>query len=209
MRSIRRLYFYLVTLISLEVVIWGLINLLRTIVAGNSLLPAADSLAQALALILRGVPIFALHWLWAQRAAARDEEERSATLRAVFLYGTLLATLVPVVLDVLALINRLLISGARLETTRALLGGAQTWQDNLIAIVLNGVAAAYFFNVLRSNWQSLSDHENFSDVRRLYRYIWVLFGLLMTVFGVQQVLTFLFYIPSAVIGEQGRELLVN
>ncbi len=209
MRSIRRLYFYLVALISLEVVIWGLINLLRTVVARNSLFPTADTLAQALALILMGVPIFALHWLWAQRAAARDEEEHSATLRAVFLYGTLLATLVPAVLDVLALINRLLISGARLEATRALLGGAQTWQDNLIAMVFNGIAAAYFFNVLRSNWQSLKQHENFGDVRRLYRYIWVVYGLLMTVFGVQQVLSFLFYTPSAIIGESGRELLVN
>jgi hypothetical protein len=40
MRTIRRLYFYLVTLISLEVVIWGLVNLLRTTV---DLLPGTGS----------------------------------------------------------------------------------------------------------------------------------------------------------------------
>jgi hypothetical protein len=209
MRSIRRLYFYLVAFISLEVVIWGLINLLRTIFAGKTLFPGADTLAQALALILVGVPLFAFHWLWAQRAAFRDEEEHAATLRAVFLYAALLATLIPVVQNTLALFDRLLISGAQLEVSRSILGSTQTWQDNLIAIVLNGIAAAYFFNVLRMDWRSLKERENFADVRRLYRYIWVLYGLLMTVFGVQQVLSFLFYTPSAIIGESGREVLVN
>ncbi len=209
MRSIRRLYFYLVALISLEVVIWGLINLLRTIFAGKSLFPGADTLAQALALILVGVPIFALHWLWAQHAAAGDEEERAATLRAIFLYSALLAMLIPLVQNVLALFDRLLISSTGLEQSRAILGATQSWQDNLIAIVLNGVAAIYFFTVLRTNWGSLKEPENFADVRRLYRYIWMLYGLLMTLFGVQQVLSFLFYSPSAIIGESGREVLIN
>ena len=165
MHTIRRLYFYLVALISLEVVIWGLINLLRTIFAGKSIFPGADTLAQALALILVGVPIFALHWLWAQHAAAGDEEERAATLRAIFLYSALLATLIPLVQNVLALLDRLLISLAGLESFRAMLGGSQSWQDNLIAIVLNGIAAIYFFTILRANWQSLKEPENFGDVR--------------------------------------------
>src|SRR5258706_8049563 len=209
MRSIRRLYFYLVALISLEVVIWGLINLLRTISARNSLFPGVDTLAQALALILVGLPIFILHWLWSQRAADCDEEERSATLRALFIYSALLATLIPLVQNVLAFLDRLLISSAGLEPSRAMLGGSQSWQDNLIAIVLNGIAAAYFFTVLRVNWQSLKERENFGGVRRLYRYLWVLYGLLMTVSGVHEVLSFLFYAPSALIGETGREVLIN
>ncbi|HET9914609.1 MAG TPA: DUF5671 domain-containing protein, partial [Anaerolineales bacterium] len=51
--------------------------------------------------------------------------------------------------------------------------------------------------------------ESFADVRRLYRYIWMLYGLLMTVFGAQQILRFLFYIPGNVLGELGREVVVN
>src|SRR5258705_13961668 len=112
MRSIRRLYFYLVALISLEVVIWGLINLLSTIFAENSLFPGADTIAQALALLLVGMPIFVFHWLLAQRLAAGDEEERSAIIRALFLYTVLLLTLIPVVQNILALFDRLLISSA-------------------------------------------------------------------------------------------------
>jgi hypothetical protein len=33
MKTVRRLYFYAVSLISIEVVLWGLINLLRSIVS--------------------------------------------------------------------------------------------------------------------------------------------------------------------------------
>ena len=58
--------------------LWGLVGLLRSIV-DDTVSGGADALAQALALILVGVPIFLIHWLWAQRASARDEEEKTAS----------------------------------------------------------------------------------------------------------------------------------
>jgi len=209
MRSIRRLYFYLVALISLEVVLWGLINLLRTTLSSGLTFPGADTLAQSLALILVGAPIFAAHWLWAQRVSAKDPEEHSASLRAVFLYAVLLITLIPVVQNVLALINRTLVVTAGIESSRAFIGGAQSWIDNLIAIVFNLIAAAYFYQIVRADWASLTEKENFSDLRRLYRFIWVLYALLMTIFGAQQILRFLFYLSSSVLGEPGREMFIN
>jgi len=208
MKSIRRLYFYLVAFISIEVVTWGLVGLLRSIV-DDSVSGGGDALAQALALILVGLPIFLIHWLWAQRASAREEEEKTASLRAVFLYAILLATLIPVVQNVLAFINRSFIGMAHIDRYRALIGGSQTLSDNLIAIGMNLIVAAYFWNILRREWQTIPDTENFSDVRRLYRYIWMLYGLLMAVFGAQQILRFLFYIPGDVLGEMGRETVVN
>ena len=153
MKSIRRLYFYLVAFISIEVVLWGLVGLLRSmlddVVSGN-----ADDLAQALALILVGVPIFLVHWLWAQRASAREEEEKTASLRAVFLYGILLATLIPVVQNLLAFIDRSFIGAAKLEYYRAYVGGSQTLTDNVIAIAMNLLVAAYFWNVLSNEWKT-------------------------------------------------------
>jgi hypothetical protein len=74
---------------------------------------------------------------------------------------------------------------------------------------MNLVVAAYFWSVLRNEWTTLPDKENFSEVRRLYRYIWMLYGLLMTVIGVQQILRFIFYIPGDVLGSLRREVLVN
>jgi hypothetical protein len=209
MKSIRRLYFYLVAFISIEVVLWGLVGLLRS-VANDTISGGADALAQALALVLVGVPIFLIHWLWAQRVAAQDEEEKTATLRAVFFYAILLATLIPVVQNLLSFIDRLFIQSAGLEVSRAFsLFREQTPADNLIAIVMNGIVAAYFWNILRGEWGTLPDRENFTEVRRLYRYLWMLYGLLMTVFGAQQVLRFLFYAPGDILGELGREVVVN
>ena len=209
MKSIRRLYFYLVAFISIEVVLWGLVGLLRSI-AEDTISGSADALAQALALILVGVPIFLIHWLWAQRASWRDDEEKSATIRAVFFYAILLATLIPVVQNLLSFIDRALVQGAGLGVGRAfIVFREQTLADNLIAIVMNGIVAAYFWNILRDEWATLPDKENFTEVRRLYRYIWMLYGLLMTVFGAQQVLRFLLYVPGDVLGELGREVVVN
>ncbi len=208
MKSIRRLYFYLVAFISIEIVVWGLVGLIRSIV-DRTVSGGADALAQALALILVGVPIFLIHWLWAQRVSAQAEEEKTASLRAIFLYAILFGTLIPVVQNLLAFIDRSFIAAARIDSYRALVGGAQTLADNLIAILMNGIVAAYFWNVLRGEWLTLPATENFSDVRRLYRYLWMLYGLLMTVFGAQQILNFLFYIPGNVLGELGREVVVN
>jgi hypothetical protein len=209
MKSIRRLYFYLVAFISLEVVAWGLIRLLRSVV-GRTISGGAEMLAQALALILVGVPIFLMHWLWGQRASAQEEEEKNASLRAVYLYAILLATLIPVVQNILAFIDRWLVELAGLGVESAFSAFRdQSLADNLIAIVINLLLAAYFWNVLRNDWATLAERKNFSDVRRLYRYIWMLYGLLMTVFGVQQILGFLIYIPGDILGQLARGTLVN
>jgi len=209
MKSIRRLYFYLVAFISIEVVVWGLVGLLRSII-DKTVSGGADALAQALALILVGVPIFLIHWLWAQRVSAKDEEEKSATLRVAFLYAILLATLIPVVQNLLSFIDRSLVEVSGLGVERAFSSfREQTLADNLIAIIMNVIVASYFWGILGNDWATLTDKENFSEVRRLYRYIWMLYGLLMTVFGAQQILRFLFYIPGDVLGEMGREVVVN
>ncbi|MFN3492284.1 MAG: DUF5671 domain-containing protein, partial [Anaerolineales bacterium] len=70
MKTIRRLYFYAVAFISIEVVLWGIIGLLRSIFNNNEITSGATSLAQALSLILVGAPIFLVHWLWAQNVSA-------------------------------------------------------------------------------------------------------------------------------------------
>ncbi len=209
MKTVRRLYFYTVAFISLEVVLWGLISLLRSILNPKVVTNSAQTLAQALALILVGVPIFLVHWLWAQRASVREEEEKTTSVRAIFLYAALTATLVPVVQNGLALLDRLFLGAAKLRVEHAMIGGNQTLSDNLIAITMNLLIAAYFWNVLQNEWRSLPDENSFKDVRRLYRYLWLLYSLLMVVFGIQQILRYIFYIPTQTIGVISRESLVN
>lgn len=210
MKTIRRLYFYAVAAVSVEVVLWGLVGLLRSIFGSQRWVGAgAGDLASALALILVGIPIFAVHWLWAQKAAAREEEERAAGVRAVFLYGILLGALIPVAQNLAALINRLLLSFAQISANRALVGGEQNILDNAIAVVVNLAIAAYFWNVLRADWTALSERENFSETRRLYRFVWLIYSLALTVYGVQQIIVYIFSLSTNTLNSGGRETLIN
>ncbi len=198
MRTVRRLYFYAVALISLEIVLWGLVGLARSILSSLQVFQAgAFQLAQALALILVGVPVFGFHWLMAERFARREADERASGIRAAFLYGVLLGTLIPVVQNILALVNRPVLIGMRLSSSRAFVGGQQIWSDNLIAILMNLIVAAYFFTVLRADWKVVEPRENFVHLRRIYRWIWVLYGLGLTVSGLDQILRFLLYLGTS------------
>jgi hypothetical protein len=208
MKTIRRLYFYAVAIISMEVVVWGIISLLRSIFSANKITNAASTLAGALALIFVGVPIFLIHWLWAQRVSAKDDEEKTAGVRAIFFYGILLGTLIPAVQNLLALIDRTFLTTANLYVSRSIVGGSQTWTDNLIAIVINLLIAAYFGNTLKAEWRTLP--ETFAEIRRLYRFIWMLYGLLMVIYGAQQALDYAFTLSAQnVLGAVGRETVVN
>lgn len=201
MRTIRRIYFYVVALISLEVVLWGMISLARSFICpGDLLCGGSDSaLALGLALVMVGVPFFAFHWLMAQRFTRQEMDERASGIRAAFLYGVLLGTLIPVVQNILALVNRPVLTSLRMESSRALIGSTQTWSDNLIAIVMNLLVAAYFLYILRNDWKVIQPREAFANLRRIYRWFWALYGLALTVIGLEQLLRFLLFIDTGLL----------
>jgi hypothetical protein len=210
MRTIRRLYFYAVAFVSLEVVLWGLIGLARSaFVPSNVVTSSADRLAQALALILVGVPVFGFHWWWAQRDAVRSAEERASGVRAVFLYGALLGTLIPIVQNFLALANRTILGTAHMNERMAFIGGTQTWSDNLIAMLMNALVAAYFVYIVRGDWKEILQKETITFVRRIHRYVWMLYGLVMVVAGAQQTLRFVLDLVPGPFGTLMRTALVN
>jgi len=192
MRTIRRLYFYLIALISVETVIWGSIYLARTMVKTGVIISQTSDMAGGFSLVLVGLPIFLLHWWLAQRDAAGDGEERSARIRAIFLYAVRLSTLVAIVQSELSIINRLVLQMVQLSPSDAWFGGADTLADNLIIIIINAVVLVYFETILRQDWKLGQSGPAFSETRRLFRYIWMLFTLTMTVGGVQQIFFALF-----------------
>jgi hypothetical protein len=97
--------------------------------------------------------------------------------------------------------------------SQALIGGNQSASDDLIAIFVNCVAAGYFIFILRNDWevfyqaqtleqpsftqgtpvdlQASLQNEAYPEVRRFYRYLWLLYSLALVVAGVQQVLRFI------------------
>jgi hypothetical protein len=199
MQTIRRLYVYLVAFISLEVVLWSVIGLVRYVLGSGGFGQDTNRLSISLALLLVSAPVFGLHWWLAQRSAAGDIQERSDRLRAIFIFGTLLATLIPAVQNALAALSRLFLQAFSVEPFRAMFGGIQTLPDNLVAILINLLAAGYFYWVVRSDGRLLVEADAsqeyasqyadaWLDTRRWYRYIWLLYGLAMVVFGLQQTL---------------------
>ena len=205
MPVLRRLYFYAVTFIALEVVLWGVIGLLR-----HGLVPplgaGGDVLARGLALTLVGTPVFAFHWYWVQRLATAAEE-RASGLRALFLYGALFATLVPVAQNTLALVRRMVFLGLGLTVTPTFGEGGVS--DQGVAIAVNLVASAYFARVLRDEWASLAERSSLTEIRRLYRLLWLLYSLVLVVFGVQQLLRFVLHMPGPGSGIADRYWLGN
>lgn len=178
MQTIRRLYQYLISLVSLLTMIWAGILLLRSLVGGGQIGSRSTSLAAGLAFILVSGPVFLGHWLWAQREAATDEDARQSGVRAVFLFLILTALLLPVLHNSLALLGRLLhrlLTPGRMVTV---IGGDQTLGDNLIAIGVNLAWAAYFVP-----WVRRVEGEQAPLARRLYRYFWSLYGLVLLLFG--------------------------
>lgn len=188
MQTIRRLYFYTVAFISLETVLWGAIGLLRSFISGENIGGDVICLAQALSLLLVGVPVFVLHWWFAQRSVVKNLEERSNAIRAVFLYATLLATMLPITQNILAILDRSLAVAFDVNIERLMLGADQSLSDNLVAIMINGLAASYFVFILRADWRVPPIGRAYQVSRRFSRLIWVLYGAILSVLGLQQIL---------------------
>lgn len=164
MRTLRRIYFYLVSALSLAVVIWGGTQLLH-LLAGRLAQP--DALASGLALTLVGAAVFALHWQACERYARQSLEDRNSWERAIFLYGMLAVTLLPVVFAVIATF------------------GEQS--GDLWSVPLNLLAAAFLYAVLRADWQQPAP-ERLIEVRRLAYYLWEFIGLGMLLTGAYRLL---------------------
>jgi len=199
MRTVRRLYFYAVSLVSLEVVLWGLIGLVRSTITPVIVGGTPSRLAQSLSLILVGVPVFWIHWFVAQRNAREDMDEHASGVRAMFLYATLLAVLVPIIQNLLTLVNQIILRLFNMSPYLTMFSRGQAWSDNLVALLMNGLVALYFLGVLRLDWKSVTPSDALRTMRRVYRTIWVLYALVLVVAGVQQILRFVLYFPTEIL----------
>ena len=204
MKTVRRLYFYAVSLISLEVVLWGLIGLIRSIVNPNIVGSGASRLAQALSLILVGVPVFLIHWSTAQRNARENMEEQSSGIRAFFLYASLAFTFFPIVQNGFRLVNQIILIILKMPPQLTMLNRGQNWSDNLVAILMNGLISYYFLRIVRMDWKSVNPDDELSNKRRIYRYAWVIYALAMVVAGIQQILQYILtpYQSTAIISNK-------
>lgn len=174
MKAVRRTYTYLVCAVSLQAIVWAAITLLR-----NLLVPferaSLVSTAQQIAIIVIGLPVFLGHWLWVERLARREADERGALLRRLYLYGSMAGFLAPAANNVLALIKALVDL-----TLRAAPGARpQILVRSAIAIAVLALLWLYHRRVLRSDTRTAPESGRAVAVRELYVYGFGATGLTM------------------------------
>ena len=186
MSNVRRAYIYLACLASLEAVAWAVIGLLRNLLAPGKY-TSLEETALLIAVIIVGLPIFLVHWLWAQRLARRDPEEREAVLRRLYLYGAMATFLGPFLANTFDLLNSLLrwAFGQELAGYRyAGLSWGGAIAHSVAAMVVMALLWLYHWQILRRDDREVPDTEGRATVRRLYIYGFSAAGLTMTTLAV-------------------------
>lgn len=195
MLTVRRVYLYLVAAISLVVVTWSIIGLVRLILSEGIGRGQITGLATWLAAIIVGLPIFLFHWLTAQRFAAGDEEERASVVRRIFFYGLMAAGAAPIVSNVYRLVDNAFLS---------LTGGTfqnyypydLTTGQHLAAIVVWAVIWFYMWRQVQLDNQTVRLQDANLTVRRLYLVALALAGLVMVSLGAVSLLQTLLELPA-------------
>ncbi|MBI4492558.1 MAG: hypothetical protein HY690_07170 [Chloroflexi bacterium] len=115
MLAIRRIYTYLLATAGLAMLASGAANLARILVEVLAGAPATNTegyvregVAWWGALALVGLPVWLVHWSWAQRAAAASRGERASVLRRLFVYVVLAGAGVAAANSLLQLLDRAL-----------------------------------------------------------------------------------------------------
>ena len=168
MIAIRRIYFYLVSGVSLAVLLIGLTTLgsviLELLLGGTAEASARNTIASSLAAVVVAAPVWALHWRWAQQTARRDPTERASALRHLYLYGggavlalTAIALVNPALSELLGTIE---VAAFRpLELLRSL------WQASLLAAFW-----AYHFQRASADRADIGEDGASATLRRWYAY---------------------------------------
>lgn len=199
MTVVRRLYQYGIAFVSLIMLAIGLQGLGRIFV--DVLVPPAggdgtglitntrSDVTQNAALVLVGLPVWLLHWVMAGRSVTREPEERSATLRRLYVYA---------VLAVMAVRWAVSAHGFLSTAGRALAGGSVP--DAADAPTLRGLLShlpwlivatlvwAYHRRVAVVDRGLAGEVGGSATLRRWYRYGIALIGLLLLLNGASTLL---------------------
>lgn len=193
MSNIRNWYVYLTTAISLHGFTWALIVMLRNLVASGPISTDLEFLAFQIAVIIIGVPIFVIHWLWAQRLATASKEEQLSPLRRFYLYATLAAVLTPV------LANTFDLFAYRLDGFQG-----SDLLHYLVTVIPLGVLFYYHQSVLEADTRDATPSGLNASIRRVYNFGFSAAGLWMVTAAIINLLYWLFlHTPTASIVSPG------
>ncbi len=183
MGIVQRWYIYLVSAITLQALTWAVISLFREMVVQRLKTPI-ESLALMIAVIVVGLPLYLVHWIWAQRNAAGDPEERASIPRLLYLYLMMALFLAPIAISAFGLLKALLhlVFGVSQSGFGARQPVESLW-FNLIAIVVLSLLWFYHRFIRSEDEKVVPKTDASSTVRQLYVYAFAATGLLLTGLG--------------------------
>jgi hypothetical protein len=188
---VRRLYFYAAAFIGLQMLAAGARELLGTLLerllAPPALGPAeqaAVQLSASAALLLIGLPLWAIHWRVVQRGAARAEEQRSS-LRRLYLYLVLLVAVLFVLFGLRALLDAL-VSGEGLSLVGDQLSTA------IATLVVHGPIWLYHWRVAGQDRRDVEQAGGPATLRRWYMVIVQAVSLAVAAYAAVDLLSQLF-----------------
>ncbi|VAW30889.1 hypothetical protein MNBD_CHLOROFLEXI01-1991 [hydrothermal vent metagenome] len=193
MIKIRRWYIFFVTAISLNIVVWGIIALLRNLFI-RGLNTSKTQIALGIAIIIIGLPFYLVHWLWAQRLAEKDDEERHSDLRSFYLYGMMVSFLAPFANNAFGLIVELvrqILGVERRGYYYPKLSPSVTILYHLVALVV--LASFWFYHYRLVSSESAPQTDSRATDRRLYIYGFSAVGLTLTIIGFSSLLNWLLF----------------
>ncbi len=163
MAVVRRWYLFVSATIGLHGFAWALIWLLYGVMVGGDQISIGTTAFQLAALVIC-LPLWLIHWLWGERLARRDLDERSSAVRKLYLYGNLAALLLPLIGSVNDLVTTLLGWLLRLE----MYDPTSRFWYGLIASTVLGALFAYHGVVARNDAHLASLTSAGALVRRIY-----------------------------------------
>jgi len=202
MATVRRWYIYLVCFVALQALAWAAIGLLGNLAPG-SLGGSPFEFAGQIAVLVISLPVYLVHWLWAQRLAGCDPDERSSLVRRLYLVAnlaTFLAFGAAAAYSLVALVLRLLDDpAARLDSFPI---------DSLARLVAQLVVLAvlyiYHQRLMVGDDRALPEVEVAPALGRLFLFSFSAVGLTTVVLNAMSLLRWVmgqFPAPARVVGD--------
>lgn len=177
MQVVRRVYIYLVTFISFQMLLIGATNLLRlllqvifgtasSIIVDSNYLRDQFSLFGALTLV--GGAVWAIHWLLAQRSVSRTnpdaEQERTSLLRKLLIYAILIVALWQMFFAATGTLSAVLQFTDILNLRDELIGA-------IPQLLIYGVAWLYYRHIRDADNALTPEQGGAATIRRWYYYL--------------------------------------
>jgi len=176
MDTVRRLYFYFVSLASALISLHGILRLAQNLLAGTA---ERDVVAFNVALLVVALPVYVFHWFLAQRAVNSGQDHAHSAARKFYFYAVLLTTVLIVGYHAHVLFARLFLAatGATGWPARAQIGSP------LAAVLVAGLFWAYHRYLAKRDCLIGAETQPGATWSRIYLYATAAIGLALFAAG--------------------------